>query len=814
MTKYILLTAIALLMVILPARSQSLPNLQPCHTFFKSGLTQYQAQQYQAAQQTWQQALICYRGFKAPREEAHSLNNLSAVANQLSQFKTTLDLAPQALKLAQQLQDIPLQINALGNIGLAYRATGQYSQVIATYQQALQLAKTIPNTTSLQIDLLSNLGDLYADLGNYSEALKLYQQGMTEKTATARQQANLLIGFASIYSELDQADRAITTYQEGLAIARQLGDPILQTDILNNLGGLYLSRDRNNAEQLLKESLKLSRQANLLQQQASANSNLGMLAELRQQYQSAIQFYQESLNLSRKSGNDRAQGIALNNLAHTLFSANQLKPAIDHLRAALTIWDNLRQSLPDAYQISLFDTQVSTYNLLQQVLVADKQYEAALEVSEWGRSRPFIQQLNKRQARRQTPNLEATSDGLRSVVDHRPTIQTLKQIAKAQNTTLVEYTLIPESAFSFLGKQRGNPEALFIWVVLPTGQVQFRQIDLKTPKWQNKSIGDRVMAARLGLGVAGRGAGIEIEPLSPEEVAKLQDDPWRDLYQLLIEPIAPLLLQDTNVTFIPQEELFLLPFAALKTPSGQYLIEQYAIRTLPSIQTLAITHPQSKPSPIQPQEALIIAIPEAQVIEIAGKPETMIALPAAAREAEAIQKIFNTQALLGPQAKKQVVLDRMAQAKVIHFATHGLLDYEGVSSTVSTDLRVPGAIVLAAGGNRPSDALLTANELSQLDLKTELVVLSACDTGRGRITGDGVIGLSRSLITAGVPSVIVSLWSIPDAPTEALMVTFYRNWQERGLNKAEALQQAMLTTLKTYPNPRDWAAFTLIGEAG
>nr|WP_309143424.1 CHAT domain-containing protein [Nostoc favosum] len=99
------------------------------------------------------------------------------------------------------------------------------------------------------------------------------------------------------------------------------------------------------------------------------------------------------------------------------------------------------------------------------------------------------------------------------------------------------------------------------------------------------------------------------------------------------------------------------------------------------------------------------------------------------------------------------------------------------------------------------------------DLKlnnTELVVLSACDTGRGKISGDGVIGLSRSFISAGVPSAIVSLWSIPDAPTALLMREFYQ--QLPANDKASALRLAMLATMKKNPDPKHWAAFTLIGE--
>jgi CHAT domain-containing protein len=108
--------------------------------------------------------------------------------------------------------------------------------------------------------------------------------------------------------------------------------------------------------------------------------------------------------------------------------------------------------------------------------------------------------------------------------------------------------------------------------------------------------------------------------------------------------------------------------------------------------------------------------------------------------------------------------------------------------------------------------LLTASEIADLKLKADLVVLSACSTGKGDITGDGVIGLSRSLFLAGVPSVMVSLWDVDDAATATLMTAFYRNWQSGKLNKAQSLRQAMLETRKSFPDPSLWAAFNLVGE--
>ena len=99
-------------------------------------------------------------------------------------------------------------------------------------------------------------------------------------------------------------------------------------------------------------------------------------------------------------------------------------------------------------------------------------------------------------------------------------------------------------------------------------------------------------------------------------------------------------------------------------------------------------------------------------------------------------------------------------------------------------------------------------------LKAELVVLSACDTGRGEIKGEGVMGLSRAFIAAGVPSLVVSLWKVPDEATKDLMVEFYNNLYEKKLDKAQAMRQAMLTMLEgENPDPINWVAFTVIGEA-
>jgi CHAT domain-containing protein len=199
-------------------------------------------------------------------------------------------------------------------------------------------------------------------------------------------------------------------------------------------------------------------------------------------------------------------------------------------------------------------------------------------------------------------------------------------------------------------------------------------------------------------------------------------------------------------------------------------------------------------------------------LTIGEAPQQLPSLPGAETEAKAIAPLLNTQALIGNQATEAAILPLLPKARIIHLATHGILDdIQGLKSAVALAPSSP-LTKGGTGGVEEGDGLLTASEILNLKLNAELVVLSACDTGRGKITGDGVIGLSRSFISAGVPSVIVSLWSVPDAPTASLMTEFYQNLQKNP-DKAQALRQAMLTTLKQHPNPKNWAAFTLIGES-
>jgi CHAT domain-containing protein len=614
------------------------------------------------------------------------------------------------------------------------------------------------------------------------------------------------LGNAS-YSLGDYA-KAIDYHQQLLEIARKIKDRRGEGAALNNLGNAYKALgDYTKAIDYHQQSLAIAREIKDRQGEGKALGNLGNAYNALGDYAKAIDYHQQQLTITREIKDRDGEGTTLNNLGLALFKSGNLTEAEKNLRTGIEVWESQRGRLgnDDAYKVSIFEEQARTYRLLQEVLIAQNKTDVALEIAERGRSRAFVELL----ARRLSPVEAQGLAPLPTVAS--PTIEQIKQIAKTQNSTLVQYSIIPDD-FKIKSKQESHESELYIWVIKPTGEVTFRSSDLK-PLWQqqNTSLPKLVTNSRESIGVRSR-AIIEVVPtqeaLQNSEVQATKR--LQQLHQLLIEPIADQLPTEPNahVIFVPQSSLFLVPFAALQDKQGKYLIEKHTILTAPSIQVLDLTQKQRQKKGsgewgVGSGDALVVGNPiMPSVLSTTGaKLQQLPSLPGAEQEAKAIAPLLNTKPLIGKDATKIAIEQLMPKARIIHLATHGLLD----------DVRgIGSAIALAPSGN--DDGLLTADQILNLKLNAELVVLSACDTGRGRVTGDGVIGLSRSLISVGVPSVIVSLWSVPDSPTASLMTEFYRQMQQQP-DKAQALRSAMLTTMKQYPNPKDWAAFTLIGEA-
>lgn len=714
------------------------------------------------------------------------------------------------LAIAQQQNNLSRQGQMLYGLGAIYFVLGNYAQSTQYYEQSLAIFRQSQNR-SAEAQTLGALGATYSALGNYPKAIEYYEQSLaiTETTSAPQVQAVTLRNLGIAYLAQGNLAKAIAYPQQSLALAQATQDRRSIGQALGNIGLAYLTQgDYKQAIDYLEQHLAIAQELQDRSGEKRALGNLGLVHYGLKQYGKAADYQRQALAIAQELQDYPAQGQALNNLGNALLEMQQFAEAEQALRASVEVWETLRAKLGsnDTDKISLFETQSVTYSTLQEALIAQNKTTEALEIAERGRARAFVELLAKQIPQGQSQRLSE------NLTIEPPSFSQIQKIAREQNATLVEYSVIRQ-VVQVGGTRQIKDAKLYIWVIQPTGELGFETVDL-TPLWQQQtSLEELVVSTRASIGVEGRGLVFNQQAdVIAQAIARIgqrtQNPQLRQLHQLLIEPIADLLPADPNakVVFIPQGPLFLTPFPALQDKNGNYLVEKHTPLTAPAIQVLALTRQQRQR--IQKtgwQNAVVLGNPTMPSLPgVAGaRSQPLLSLPGAEQEATRIASLLKTQAITGSQATKAAIIPKMPQARVIHLATHGLLeDFSG--------LGIPGAIALAPSA--VDNGLLTASDILQLRLSAELVVLSACDTGQGRITGDGVIGLSRSFISAGVPSVVVSLWQVPDGPTAFLMTEFYQNLQQTP-DKAQALRQAMLTTLGQHPDPRDWAAFTLIGEA-
>ena len=772
------------------------------------GILHMDYNRFPLALENLKKSLLVWRELKNETMEANVLVLLGGLhTNSVGQdgaswCTTAISYYETSLPILRKLKNSSLEAETLTGVGFCYEETKQYPKAIAAQQRSLILSREGKN--ALQEGLASlNLGKIYQAMGQLPQAQQSAEQGLALVRLTVSDSRNRrweaigLDRLTEIYVATGAHQKAIEAQTQKIIIVQKYNIRLVDRGFnavavsLEQAKKFNLNqrnqRDSQWYRQRLEErgfstsaiNLSEANVSNFVSPIRDAFISLGDAYVKTADYPRALTFYQSALAPDFDKG--YSYGFVdielLGKLGRTLAQMNRLPESEAMLRLALKYNEEFRTGLGyssvssnnrqwnDTDRIRFAERQVEDSRQLQQVLVRQNQPEKALEVAEEGRARTFIELLSARISDRP----------LGKDLPPSPKLEAIRRIAKAQNATLVEYSII-------------NSEQLYIWVIKPSGEVRFKLSKLS----KTAPIPQLVADSRSSIAV------VYNKKTNPEPESELNLT-LQQLHKALIEPIESDLPKDPNqrVVFLPQGELFLVPFAALRDANGKYLIEKHTISTAPSIQTLQFTREQAKLTS-KNGNVVVIGNPTMPIFEGTQLPD----LPGARQEAIDIANLFNIQPLIGNQATKSTVLNQMKTASMVHLATHGLLN------TVKSD--IPGAIALAPSGS--DNGLLTASEIFDLKLTANLVVLSACDTGRGDIKGDGVIGLSRSLIAAGVPSVVVSLWAVNDTSTSVLMRDFYQNLKTNP-NKAQAMRQAMLNTMKNYPNPRDWAAFTLVGES-
>lgn len=737
------------------------------------------------------------------------------------QYLAAQKLFSAAAQVYKEEGDRALQLNALTNMGQIYDDLGEYANALDTYEKALCIAtlgrnrldlteqcdtgKTQPDSpmSSRQASpdpegeaiVLARLGINRLRIGQYEKATDQIERALdiassfdsiAERDGRRLDEsfkAPIFDGLALAYAKQGQyapslkaAKLSLGHYRNAVVLNdRTRGEAIA----LNRVGQAYLNLGNlKKAKIYFDKALDRTQTSNNVSGQALSLDSLGDYFARLGQPEKALDVYQQARRLWQKTKLAAETGKNLNAIGRLQLELGEAIAAVASLEAAVNIWETLRsEQLTDQDKISLADIQSQTYQLLQQAQVKRGHAEAALEISEKGRARAFAQLLAHRLSLRGKHPPAASIDP--------PDIKTIKRIAREQNVTLVEYAIIDNAL----------DRELYIWVIPPSGQITLRVESLEAlQSLHNVSLYELIKEYRKE---------IEADILPPDR------EPDRLLYQLLIEPIVDLLPIDDPqqpVMIIPQRELFLVPFAALPETSlrtSPTLIDRHPLMFAPAISLLNIAPATDHSLAIGNSPALVIGNPTMPIPPNSDRP--LSALQHAQTEAERVAMPLGsgvTDVLIGDAATEAAVRSKIETVNIAHFATHGLLDDFG------TDL--PGAIALAP--TEDDAGFLTTPEIMDLSLAAQLVVLSACKTGGGTITGDGVVGLSRSFLTAGVDNVVVSLWDVNDGSTGDFMPAFYTKL-DQGQSPAIALQQTMIQARNGLArDPSQWAAFSLFGQ--
>ncbi|MEO0459110.1 MAG: tetratricopeptide repeat protein, partial [Cyanobacteria bacterium P01_A01_bin.114] len=341
-------------------------------------------------------------------------------------------------------------------LGIAYRALGQYSRALGYLEQARRISGNRSDLTTAT----AAVGDVYYDLGDYAQAQATYTEALALARSIGDQLAvsRNLNRLGQTYRQQQAYDQAIEAYQEARNIAVGIGDTVGLERILNNLGETYLEQgDISSAETIFETALGYTHTANLSQTRSLLN--LGQLSAARHDYAQALDFYEDAYTWANSRQEPIGQIKVLGRRAQIWYGQDRLADANEALEQALELFEQLNPGLHDQEKVSLFETQAYLYELMQQTLIAQGQSEAALETAERGRARAFAELLT---ARDLTPP---------------PSVSQLRELAQTQQATLVQYSIVRQPSPSHA---HFTDQQLMIWVIQPSGEITFEQVDLSS----------------------------------------------------------------------------------------------------------------------------------------------------------------------------------------------------------------------------------------------------------------------------------------------------------------------------------------------
>jgi len=781
---------------------------------------------------------------------ANALSNLGLLYDEMGDHTKAESFSLQALKIRKKTlgPEHPDLAISLGNLGILYADLGDYSKAEPYYLQALEIRKKALGPEHPDVaDLLNNLGNLYKDLGDYSKAETFHLQSLEirnevlgpEHPAVATSLSNLGI----LFGDLGDYAKAESFYLKALKIREKVLGPE-HPDVaksLNNIGALYKHLgDYSRAERFNLQALEIRKKALGPEHPDLAISlyNLGELHRFEKKHLIAKEYFHQLAVLNRK-------------LIQRYFPSmseqgrdGYLKMGAENREGLLSFWSEEGVKMPELrgklwnHQLFYKGLLLNTSARWKQRIKTSGDKKLQQRFFEWENLQIKISKL-----------FTSTDSSERAVLD--------SLVDKAE---ILEKELSQRSENFARSEERKVRTWQEVQQMLKLGEasiemVRFRHFgiakvvtdtsDPKKPTYRVKGLTDTVRYAALILTKTSPQPELVILPNGNN-----MEEKWYNYYRNSIrlrkkdaesyrhfwQPIGKKLNGIKKIWFSADGVYHKLNLGTLQNPAtGKYLMEEMEIAQLGSTKDLLKKYPDENENRL----ACLLGNPEFQPgqLAVAGKsrsgPELsyyfkpdpnleVAALPGTQAEVDSVARLlgrkgWEVQEYSGVAATEEKIKDSY-KPRVMLLSTHGFFRADttpGSNPLLRSGLLLSGAAKTLREGRsgEGEDGILTAYEAMNLNLdNTELVVLSACETGLGDIrNGEGVYGLQRAFQVAGARNIIMSLWKVNDDVTRELMVTFFKNWTN-GMEKRAAFLKAQKDIQKKYPHPYYWGAFVMVGE--
>jgi len=758
------------------------------------------------------------------------LNNLGNLAMELGKMDEAAVYHLNALRLREKKlsPDHPEIAQSLGNLAIVLNWLGKHDDAEQLYLRDLKITESVRGPEHPCVALvLNNLANHYADLQQYAKAqahferaLKIYEKAFGPAHPDY---ALALANLASTYREQGQFDKSGELFARALAI-KKARPGYTYIDIDSILFGLALVQESlgrtADTLQILDEQRRMARQ--FMAQVLPLLSPREQMSLLRKREERDM-----ALALSLPLRHAKNQKVLAHSVEWLLNGKGLGLEAIAELSLSVRAGNS---ASPTRAELLGVRRELARMALTRPLPGLEKDYQDRLTLL-GKRERELTQQLAADKQVTDTP---------------WHTLAELRQ-------SLTETSVFVQIARFMPRKLDGKPEewkfqpARYVaWIVPKSGDVQLVDLDLAD------KIDGVIRSVRTHLDKA---SGVILAKGEPEAEKVLRTE-LKALSDLVLAPLRFHLDSATEWIISPDGQLWLVPWAALPLDDKTYAVEKHALRFVVSGRDL-----MSGPPPVQvsPKAPVLFADPDFDaLLDAPVKGQAPLSgdfklgkvqrLPGSAAEAEAIAEHLKPLAeaparvLMGKQAVV-AAFHKVRQPKYLVFSTHGfflpdqessLSDRDRVIRAVANDPKIANGTedpwlrcgLLLAGCNHAHHArpgsdtgVLTGREILSADLRgTELVVLSACDTGVGDVrVGEGVAGLREAFLLAGARSVLASLWQVPDRDTSLLMIRFFAHLA-RNKTPSEALrlaQQEMLRIRQEQQgaaHPHFWAAFTVTGK--